>query len=112
MILGTFALIIVLILHIKKVEYHEHDKDENNKTLSIMNATISNIIDEGIIQQTADAANMQFSNLWRRYYPARRFNFGWSYDVGIVGVLISMITSIMWIVMAKVLRYTTVGISV
>ncbi|XP_065226542.1 uncharacterized protein LOC135849843 [Planococcus citri] len=107
---GTFALIIVLILHIKKIDYSAHQENYDNS--GILNTTVSHIIDDGIVQRSRNAANMQYSKIWKQYYTAREFKFGWSYDVGIVGVLISMITSVMWIVMAKVLRYTTVGISV
>lgn len=98
-----------MILHLKKLDYR---KTQQNDNFAIINSTVAYVIDEGVIQQSTDAINMQFSKIWNEYYAAREFNVGWSYDIGIIGVIVSMMTSIMWIVMAKVLRYTTVGVSV
>lgn len=64
------------------------------------------IMDDGIVQQTSYEMNMDFATLWTPYYPAREFRVGWSFEVGIIGVILSTVSSVMWILMAKLLRYT------
>lgn len=110
MILGTFALFIVIILHLKKLDYRRNQQNYENS--GIINSSVSFVLDEGVVQQNANVANMQFIKIWNEYYQARELNVGWSYNIGVIGVMVSVITSVLWIIMAKILRYTTVGVSI
>lgn len=69
------------------------------------------ILDEGILVESAYKEMLpEFSHKFNKFYSARELNFGWSYDVGMVGVLLSVTTSIMWILLAKILRYSPIAV--
>ncbi len=99
---GTFALFTIMIAHSKHIDCRRNNHNTNEMNLD--NNSI--IFDEGLVQEMGEI-NTKFNKVWFSYYRAREFNIGWSFDLGVTGVVLSMISSVMWILMAKLLRYTS-----
>lgn len=104
---GTFALFTIMIAHFKRLDCRRnylksHGINANSRYI---------ILDEGILVESIYKEMVpEFGHKFNKFYSARELNFGWSYDVGMVGVLLSVTTSMMWILLAKILRYNPIAI--
>lgn len=101
---GTFALFTIMIAHFKRLDCRRN----HLKTHGINLNSRYVILDEGILVESVHKELLP--DKFNKFYSARELNFGWSYDVGMVGVLLSLTTSIMWILLAKILRYSPIAI--
>lgn len=100
---GTFALFTIMIAHFKRLDCRRNHIKSNG--INVNNRYT--IFDEGILVESVNKEMLsEFGHKFNVFYNARELTLGWSYDVAMIGVLFSVITSIMWILLAKILRYS------
>lgn len=88
---ASFALFTLTIIHFKRI----HSKPSND-----IDSDISAV--DGVVK--ANGGYITVENL-----PARIFSTSWSLDLGWGGVMLSVMTSVLWILLSKIMRFNPIS---
>ncbi|XP_039290892.1 uncharacterized protein LOC111054535 isoform X2 [Nilaparvata lugens] len=67
---------------------------------------------DGVSPLNVGALDPSLMAIWAEYYPARIFTKGWSLDLGWAGVTLCVLTSVLWILLSKIMRYNPISSSI
>ncbi|CAH1115907.1 unnamed protein product [Phaedon cochleariae] len=90
---ASFALFSLTIIHFKRLHGRPHSEDAALGTV------------DGVVGP-AGGAHAQGV---RALLPARRFTTSWSLDLGWGGVMLCVMTSVLWILLSKIMRFNPIG---
>ncbi|CAI6373191.1 unnamed protein product [Macrosiphum euphorbiae] len=91
----TFGLFTLGIMHNKHHSRKTHSQNNCNQSLALIDGMINA---GGNMCQT-----MQF---WEQLLTSRIYSLGWSVNMGWIAVILCILTSILWIILSKIMRVT------
>ncbi|XP_029344341.1 uncharacterized protein LOC100570186 isoform X3 [Acyrthosiphon pisum] len=89
----TFGLFTLGIMHNKHNSRKTHSQNNCNQSLALIDGMINA---GGNMCQT-----MQF---WEQLLTSRIYSLGWSVNMGWIAVILCILTSILWIILSKIMR--------
>uniref|UniRef100_A0A1B6DGP9 Uncharacterized protein n=1 Tax=Clastoptera arizonana TaxID=38151 RepID=A0A1B6DGP9_9HEMI len=98
---ATFALFTLTIIHFKRQKTSTRPPGDCTDIAPGVPA----ILADGVSPSTDAALGIDMVSIWAEYYSARIFKVGWSLDLGWGGVTLCVLTSVLWILLSKIMRY-------
>ncbi|RZF34605.1 hypothetical protein LSTR_LSTR008630 [Laodelphax striatellus] len=127
---ATFALFTLTIIHLKRQQTKSKSSPSSGggavspgaasieclngspSTASSPATSGSPLLGDGVSPANRSALDPALLAVWADYYPARVFNVGWSLDLGWGGVTLCVLTSVLWILLSKIMRYNPISSSI
>lgn len=79
-----------------------HNKRHSRKTLSRNNCNRSLALIDGMINISENMCKT--IHFWEQLLTARIYSLGWSVNMGWIAVILCILTSVLWIVLSKLMR--------
>ncbi|XP_025194786.1 uncharacterized protein LOC112594269 [Melanaphis sacchari] len=92
---ATFGLFTLGIMHNKHHSRKTHSQNNCNQSLALI---------DGMINVNGNMC--QTIHFWEQLLTARIYSLGWSVSLGWVAVILCILTSCLWIILSKIMRFT------
>ncbi|XP_022179364.1 uncharacterized protein LOC111039981 [Myzus persicae] len=92
---ATFGLFTLGIMHNKHNSRKTHSQNNCNQSLALIDGMIN-----------AGGNMCQTMKFWEQLLTARIYSLGWSVNMGWIAVILCILTSILWIILSKIMRVT------
>ncbi|CAH0391460.1 unnamed protein product [Bemisia tabaci] len=109
---ATFALFTLTIIHFKREQVKTRSECLSGGGAGVGppgSTGAAALLGDGVVAGAGPVLEPGYARVWADLHRARLLSHGWSLDLGWAGLALCVLTSVLWILLSKIMRYNPIN---